>query len=85
MDIETLPEFIRKVISEALPLRQNTSADNLDFGWIYYALIQNLHPSYVVSIGSAMGFAPFSAVRAVHNNKAEQAVFINPGYNGEVG
>jgi hypothetical protein len=56
MGIETLPEFIRKVASEALPPGQNTEADNMAFSWIYYGLIRNIRPSYVVAIGSAKDF-----------------------------
>lgn len=82
MGIETFPDFVRQTIAEAEPMSQNSSLDNLGFGWIYYALIRNLRPDYVVAIGSAQGFMPFCAARALQDNDAGKLIFIDPSYSG---
>src|SRR5262249_20899513 len=76
-------DFIHKVIREAEPCSQNTAEGDLGFGWIYYALIRNLRPDYVVAIGSRRGFMPFCAVRAVQDNGRGKVIFIDPSYSGD--
>lgn len=78
----SLPDFVDRVLSQAEPLSQNTADGNLGFGWIYYALIRNVRPLYVVAIGSRRGFMPFCAARAVQDNGAGQVIFIDPSYSG---
>src|SRR5258708_36172475 len=77
----SLLEFMQKVIAEAEPLSQNTAADNLGFGWIYYALIRNLAPDFAVAIGSCRGFMPFCAARAMKDNGSGHVIFIDPSYS----
>lgn len=74
-------DFLQKVIADAEPMGQNTSADNLGFGWIYYGLIRNLRPDFVVAIGSRRGFMPFCAARAVQDNRVGKVIFIDPSYS----
>lgn len=75
-------EFVRKVIAEAEPMSQNTGPDDLGFGWIYYGLVRNLRPDYVVAIGSCRGFMPFCAARALQDNGNGTVLFIDPSYAG---
>src|SRR6266511_432299 len=77
-----LDEFAAKVLTDAQPLAQNTDADNLGFGWLYYSLVRNLRPDFVVAIGSCRGFMPFCAARGVQDNGAGLVVFIDPSYSG---
>src|SRR5262249_48158603 len=78
----SLPDFVERVLSEAEPLSQNTGPGNLGFGWIYYALICNLRPAYVIAIGSRRGFMPFCAAPAVQDSGSGQVIFIDPSYSG---
>jgi FkbM family methyltransferase len=78
----TFGEFVRKVIAEAEPMSQNTGPDDLGFGWIYYGLVRNLRPDYVVAIGSCRGFMPFCAARALQDNGEGKVLFIDPSYAG---
>jgi len=56
-----LEQFGEQLLSEAVPMSQNTRPGNIGFGWIYYGLVRNLDPDFVVAIGSCAGFAPFCA------------------------
>jgi hypothetical protein len=76
-------DFAELVLSQAVPLGQNTGPGNLGFGWIYYGLARNLRPDFVVVIGSCAGFAPFCAARALQDNAWGQVIFIDPSYSGE--
>lgn len=78
----TLGHFVEQALSQAEPLSQNTSAGNLGFGWIYYSLVRNIRPAFVVAIGSRRGFMPFCAARAVQDNGAGKVIFIDPSYSG---
>lgn len=78
----SLPEFVDRVLTHAEPLSQNTKEGNLGFGWVYYALVRNLCPRYVIAIGSRRGFMPFCAARAVQDNGSGQVIFIDPSYSG---
>jgi Methyltransferase domain len=78
----SLPDFVERLLNEAEPLSQNTGPGNLGFGWIYYALIRNLCPAYVIAIGSRRGFMPFCAARALQDNGGGQVIFIDPSYSG---
>jgi methyltransferase family protein/methyltransferase FkbM-like protein len=75
-------EFVQKVIAEAEPMSQNTGPGDLGFGWIYYGLVRNLRPEYVVAIGSCRGFMPFCAARALQDNGNGKVLFIDPSYAG---
>jgi len=78
----SLEEFARELVTHAEPLSQNTGAGNMGFGWLYYGLVRNLRPEFVVAIGSRRGFMPFSAARAVQENGSGQVLFIDPSYDG---
>jgi hypothetical protein len=78
----SLNEFVDKALAFAEPLSQNTAAGNLGFGWIYYGFARNLAPDFVIVIGSARGFAPLCAARALHDNGSGEVIFIDPGYSG---
>jgi hypothetical protein len=78
-----LEQFGEKLLAEAVPMAQNTSAGNIGFGWIYYALVRNLDPDFVVAIGSCAGFAPFCAARALQDNGSGMLLFIDPSYSGD--
>ena len=78
----SFPDFIRKAVSDAEPLSQNTSENNLGFGWIYYGLIRNLRPGFAIAIGSRRGFMPFCAARAMQDNGSGHVIFIDPSYSG---
>jgi Methyltransferase domain len=69
-------------LADAKPMSQNTREGDLGFGWIYYGLIRNLRPEFVVAIGSCRGFMPFCAARAVKDNGSGTVVFIDPSYAG---
>jgi Methyltransferase domain len=77
-----LEEFAAKVLSDAPPLAQNTDAENLGFGWLYYSLVRNLRPELVVAIGSCHGFMPFCAARGAQDNGRGVVAFIDPSYSG---
>jgi hypothetical protein len=76
-------DFEERLLAEAVPLAQNTRPGNIGFGWIYYGLVRNLNPDFVVSIGSCAGFAPFCAARALQDNGRGRLLFIDPSYSGE--
>jgi hypothetical protein len=75
-------DFVHKVITQAEPMAQNTGPGDLGFGWIYYGLIRNLKPDYVVAIGSCRGFMPFCAARAMQDNLHGRVLFVDPSYAG---
>jgi FkbM family methyltransferase len=75
-------DFVHKVITQAEPMSQNTRSGDLGFGWIYYGLIRNLRPDYVVAIGSCRGFMPFCAARAMQDNGRGRVIFVDPSYSG---
>jgi Methyltransferase domain len=75
--------FVRKVVAEAEPLSQNTSEDDLGFGWIYYGLVRNLGPRFVVAIGSRRGFMPMCVARALQDARRGHLFFIDPSYEGD--
>jgi hypothetical protein len=75
--------FIQKVIADADPCSQNTSEGNLGFGWIYYGMIRNVSPDFVVAIGSRRGFMPFCVARALQDNGHGKVLFVDPSYLGE--
>jgi hypothetical protein len=77
-----LTSFVRQVLSNAEPLSQNTEADNLGFGWIYYGLVRNYRPDWVIAIGSRRGFMPFCAARGLRDNERGKLLFIDPSYSG---
>src|SRR3954467_7441824 len=79
----SLQDFVAKALAEAEPMSQNTSDGNLGFGWMYYALVRNLRPDFVVAIGSCRGFMPFCLARGVQDNGAGAVVFIDPSYAGD--
>lgn len=64
-------------------MSQNTRPGNIGFGWIYYGLVRNLDPDFVVAIGSCAGFAPFCAARALQDNGRGKVLFIDPSYSGD--
>ena len=74
--------FVHKVITQAEPMAQNTGPGDLGFGWIYYGLVRNLKPDYVVAIGSCRGFMPFCAARAMQDNLHGRVLFVDPSYSG---
>lgn len=78
----SLNEFVDMALAFAEPLSQNTAAGNLGFGWLYYSFARNLAPDFVIVIGSARGFAPLCAARALHDNGGGEVIFIDPGYAG---
>jgi hypothetical protein len=77
-----LENFAAKVLTDAPPLGQNTDAENLGFGWLYYSLVRNLRPELVVAIGSCHGFMPFCAARGAQDNGRGAVVFVDPSYSG---
>ena len=78
-----LEQFGEQLLSEAVPMSQNTRPGNIGFGWIYYGLVRNLDPDFVVAIGSCAGFAPFCAARALQDNGRGKVLFIDPSYSGD--
>jgi hypothetical protein len=78
-----LEQFGEKLLAEAVPLAQNTKPENIGFGWIYYGLVRNLEPDFVVVIGSCAGFAPFCIARALQDNGHGKVLFVDPSYSGE--
>lgn len=80
LDIE---RFGEKLLAQAVPLAQNTSTGNIGFGWIYYGMVRNLKPDFVVAIGSCAGFSPFCAARALQDNGRGKVLFIDPSYAGD--
>lgn len=75
--------FAETLINEAEPMSQNVQGnDNLGFGWMYYGLVRNLCPDFVIAIGSARGFMPFSAARGLQDNGMGQLIFIDPSFEG---
>src|SRR5262249_37314918 len=80
MPLETFGE---RLLAEAVPMSQNTRAGNIGFGWIYYGLIRNLAPDFVVVIGSCAGFSPSCAARALQENGHGKVLFIDPSYSGD--
>jgi hypothetical protein len=76
-------QFGEKLLAEAVPMAQNTGLGNIGFGWIYYGLVRNLDPDFVVAIGSCAGFAPFCAARALQDNGRGKVLFIDPSYSGD--
>lgn len=75
--------FAELLITEAEPMSQNVQGkDNLGFGWMYYGLVRNLRPDFVIAIGSARGFMPFSAARGLQDNGMGQLIFIDPSFEG---
>lgn len=75
-------EFVKKLVEEAIPMSQNTSRENLGFGYLYYSLVRNIRPDTVVVIGSAKGFSTFAAARGLQENGYGKLYFIDPGYEG---
>ena len=78
-----LEQFGEQLLAEAVPMSQNTRPGNIGFGWIYYGLVRNLDPDFVVAIGSCAGFAPFCAARALQDNGRGKVLFIDPSYSGD--
>lgn len=78
----TLEAFSNKLIQMGEPMSQNTRGTNWGFGHIYYGLVRNLHPEYVVAIGSARGFMPFSLARGLQDNGWGKVLFIDPSLAG---
>src|SRR4051812_50120432 len=70
----SLQDFVAQALAEAEPMSQNTSDGNLGFGWVYYALVRNLRPDFVVAIGSRRGFMPFCAARGARDNGHGQVI-----------
>jgi len=73
-------------------LAQETSANNLGYGNLYYALVRLLRPAHVLVIGSGYGFAPAVMGRAVADNGSGRVTFVDPsmsqgreGYNASHG
>jgi hypothetical protein len=80
--LPSLDRFQQAVIEQAEPLSQNTSHDNMGFGWIYYSLARNQRPEVAIAIGSRRGFMPFCLARALKDNGRGHVFFIDPSYSG---
>lgn len=59
-------------------LAQETSAGNLGYGNLYYALVRTLRPKHILIIGSGYGFSPAIMGRAVADNGFGMVTFVDP-------